>query len=486
MQWQRTKWTLLIVSASVLVVGSGISGLVAAHELLKSDPTLELQVLEGGQQLGGNMTTERVDGFVFERGPHGFQASAGATEVDSTAGGDSETRLGDGLGDNTVALVRELGLGGRLLPSALAAKRRYLYSGGKLVALSPKTLLFSRLLPTGARLRLLGEPFCRAPPPAEEESVAAFGRRRLGQRATATLLDPVVTGVYGGDVERLSLRAAFPRLAQMEEEHGSLYRAIRKMGRAPRLLYSFPDGLGELVEAFRQELGERVRLGEEVISVEAGSPGFSVGLRSGGQLAADSVIVATPAPRAAGLFSAARPELARALEAMPYAPIVVLCLGYGKEAVGHALDGFGFLVPRSEGLRSLGAIWSSAVYPQHAPDGAVSLRVLLGGAHDPEIVGATEEELRSLVERELGPALGLKGAPLLSRVYRYPLGIPQYNLGHEGRLARIDEALRELPGLYLTGNAYRGVGINDCVLDGARVALQAADFLRGASAPDAG
>ena len=472
------------MSVSVLVIGGGISGLVTAHELLKvasseGGPELDVQVFEGSEQLGGNMSTERLDGFVFERGPHGFQVNRPDADV-------SDASLSETVGARTVALVKELGLGERLLSSSAASKRRYLYSGGRLRALSPKTLFFSGLLPVGARLRLLGEPFRGAPPPDTDESVAAFGRRRLGRRATATLLDPVVTGVYGGDVERLSLRAAFPRLAAMEREHGSLFQAVRKMTGVQRQLCSFPEGLGELVDALRERLGDRVHANEAVASVAPSDGGFSVALRSGQTLAAASVIAATPAPRAAGLFSASRPELARALEAMPYAPIVVLCLGYRREAISHPLDGFGFLIPRSEGLRSLGAIWSSSVFPQHAPENTVSLRVLLGGAHDPEAVGASADELRALFETELGATLGVRGEPLLSRVYRYPLGIPQYNIEHHGRVARIDDAVRGLPGLFVTGNAYRGVGINDCVVDGVRVARAAGDFLSGAPAPGLG
>jgi oxygen-dependent protoporphyrinogen oxidase len=447
------------VTKSVLVVGGGISGLVTAHEILKNAPETTLELLESGDTLGGNMGTEEVDGFVFERGPNGFQDSV----------------------PDTVDLASELGLRERLLGSSPLARRRYLLKRGRLYPLSPKTLFFSSLLSVTGRLRLLTEPLRRRGT-GEEESVAAFGRRRLGAEATASLLDPVVTGVYAGDLERLSLRQAFPRVAAMEDEHGSLFRGVLKAAKVPRTLYSFPRGLAELADALQARLEPNIRLETPVTKVSwpNASQGteLEVTLRDGERCAAKSVVCATPAPRAAHLFSGENSTLARALEAMPYAPVAVLCLGYRREDVKHPLDGFGFLVPRSEGLRSLGAIWVSSIYPDHAPAGTVSLRVLFGGAHDPEAVGAPADELRSIFERELGAALRLGGEPLVSRVYRYTLGIPQYNLGHSERLQRTATALRDYPGVFLVGNAYRGVGINDCVRESARMADAVRAFLR--------
>jgi protoporphyrinogen/coproporphyrinogen III oxidase len=452
----------------VVIAGGGITGLVTAHRLLEKEPGLDVALLESAGRAGGNLGTEAVDGFVFERGPNGF------TDVVPS----------------TLDLARELGLGEKLIASSPLAKRRYLLKHGKLRPLpsGPLGLLASPLLSVGARMRLLLEPFHARAGTDMEESVAGFGRRRLGREATSTFLDPFVTGVYAGDVERLSMSSAFPRVAALEREHGSLFRGLlaraRRKGRdgAPPgslsgTLRSFRGGLEDLAGALESRLGGRARLRAPVEAVRRKGAGYDVVLRDGTSLAAGAVVAALPAPRAATLFSSWNADLSNALEEIPYAPVAVVCLGYPRDRVGHPLDGFGFLVPRSEGLRTLGAIWVSSIFPEHSPEGSVSLRVLLGGARDPEVVGLSEGDLRSLVLAEVGRVLGIRGEPVAWRVYRYPVGIPQYNIGHEKRLRRIDGWLRSLPGLFLTGNAYRGVGINDCVVEAGRVAEEVLTFL---------
>lgn len=437
--------------------------MAAAHYLLEKG--IEVELLESGERLGGTLGSERVEGFVFERGAHGF--------LDNVP--------------ETLDLAQELGLGARLLPNADAARKRYVLRRGRLVALGPRALLGSSLLSFRARLRLLSEPWRRAPSATEsedgDESVASFGRRRLGDAATKMLLDPVVTGVYAGDMERISLRSAFPRIAAMEAEHGSLFRgfrALKKTGKRSRL-HSFPDGLQELVDALEARLGHRVRTGTTVSSLTREGDAYRLDCSDGTDRVVASVVLALPAPRAAVVVGGLDAELARGLEALPYAPVAVVCLGYRREQVEHPLDGFGYLVPRVEGGRILGAIWASSVFPPHAPPDKVSLRCLLGGAHDPDLVGESADELQSLATRELGPVLGLQGDPLIRRVYRYTKGIPQYNLGHARRIERIDAGLGNFPGLFLSGNAFLGVGVNDCVRQARRVAGKVENFLRASA-----
>ncbi len=479
------------MSLNVLIAGGGISGLVTAYRLLEREPTLEVQVLEAAGRLGGTMGTEVVQGLVFERGPNGF--------LDNVS--------------STLDLARELGLQDRLRAASSAAKKRYLLKKGRLHALpqGPGEFLRSPLLSFGGKLRLLAEPFQARGEPGEDESVAAFGRRRLGAEAAATFFDPLVTGIYAGDVERVSLESAFPRLAAMERGHGSLFRALlalrREKRRAPAAeagtppdasapasaaapagaqrppsrgtgqLHSFEHGLEDLVEALATRLAGRIRLNAPVEEVRRGRDGYDVVLRDRSVVRSRCVVAALPSPRTATLVSSWNPDLAMALEEIPYAPVAVVCLGYERAQVEHPLDGFGFLIPRDQGVRILGVIFVSSIFPAHAPEGTASLRVLVGGARDPEVVGLTAEDLEALVLREAGPILGLRGEPIARRIYRYAQGIPQYNVGHAKRLRRIDGWLKEIPGFFVTGNAYRGVGINDCVAEGGRVARDVLQFI---------
>jgi oxygen-dependent protoporphyrinogen oxidase len=460
----------------VLVVGGGISGLSLAYFLSRGAPRLQVELAEAEARLGGVLGTETEAGFVFERGPHGF--------LDNVP--------------ETLELVRELGLEARLLSPSPAAKKRYVLRRGRLSPLpaGPLDFLRSPLLSWRGKLRLLSEPWRGRPRSDQDESLASFARRRLGNEAASVLVDALQTGIYAGDIERLSVASAFPRLASMEREHGGLFRALWRARKARRAgaggsprpvspaaasLRSFRGGLGELVQALGDRLGDRVQLrcGVESLSPEGGS--VRVVLCNGKAEEFDAVVVALPAPRAAGLFSASRPALAQGLEELCYAPVAVVCLGYRRDEVAHPLDGFGFLVPREEGLASLGMIWASSVFPEHAPQGCVSLRALAGGARHPEVVGRTAPQIEDLVVRELGPLIGLSGEPLVRRVYRYAQGIPQYNVGHGARLERIEAERRAFAGLYLTGNAYRGVGINDCVRESRRLSGEIARDLVPAS-----
>jgi oxygen-dependent protoporphyrinogen oxidase len=461
----------------VLVIGGGISGLSTAHFLLRrlEEDGLEAEValVEAAPRVGGVLGSDSVEGFVFERGPNGF--------LDNSP--------------DTLDLVRDLELEASLRRAEATARDRFLLKDGKLHALprGPLSFLRSPLLSVRGRLRALSEPFRAKGPPGEDESVATFGRRRLGREVVRTLLDPLVTGVYAGDVERLSIRSAFPRLYAMEREHGSLLGGLRAARRAqghdrrsgPRrgsllgaTLSSFDRGLETLSSALRRRLGARVRTEAPVESVRPGDGRFTVRLRDGRLEDAASVVVATPAGRAAGLLGARRPELARALEAIPYAPVAVVCLGYRRGDVAHPLEGYGFLIPRDQGLRTLGVIWTSSLFPEHAPAGCVSLRALVGGARDPDAVDLSVEELVDLVRRDVGPILGIAGAPLVSKVFRHATGIPQYTIGHGRRLERIEDERRAVPGLFLAGNAYRGIAVNDCIREARRVSAEVVDLLR--------
>jgi protoporphyrinogen/coproporphyrinogen III oxidase len=457
-----------------LIVGGGISGLSTAFALLEESRRLgtehELVVLEAEPRPGGKIYTERTDGYQFEWGPEGF--------LDNSP--------------PTLELCRDLGLGERLLRASAAAKRRFLYLEGRLLELpsSPPRFFTSPMLPLRARLRILLEPFIRRG--RGEETVASFASRRLGPEAARTLVDAMVTGIYGGDPAELSVDAAFPRLKKLEAEHGSLVRGALALGRQRRreakksgaapaagaegeaiqtgpsgTLTSLPGGLGELIEALALRLGpERLRTGVRVgaLRVIDGRPAVEV---DGETLAAEQLVLSVPPGCARPLVAGVSSELDTALGALEItASIAVVGLGWRREALAHPLDGFGFLVPGRERLPLLGCLFSSSIFEGRAPEGRVLLRAMLGGRRQAEIVSEPDERIVQRCLEILRPQLGLRGEPDLLRVVRWSPAIPQYTLGHQGRVAAAERAAAAVPGLHLAGNALHGVAMNDCIRHG--------------------
>jgi len=441
----------------VVIAGAGVAGLAVAFELVRrGGPGLEVAVLEAAERAGGNLRTEHVEGFLCEWGPNGFLDSA----------------------PDTPALVQALGLGPRVVVSADAARRRFLYRGGRLHELpeSPFAFLASPLLSPAGRLRVLGEPFAKRRPPGDE-TIHAFASRRIGREAADILIDAMVSGVFGGNARELSLRACFAKMWEMETEHGGLVRAMiakRRRGRrssggvgAPSgRLTSFAGGVQDLADALVRALEGRVRTGAAVTALDRGrARRWDVTLASGETLAADAVVLASGAAASAPLLDPLAPTVATTLREIPSAPMVVVALGYDRATLGHPLDGFGFLVPRGEGLRMLGALWDSSVYPGRAPAGRGLVRVMLGGAHDRGAIALGDTTVLSIARDELRTAMGITAEPMFIRIFRHPVGIPQYTVGHIERLERIEAGLTSLRGVFVAGNSYRGVAINACVAE---------------------
>ncbi|MFL5348058.1 MAG: protoporphyrinogen oxidase [Hyalangium sp.] len=442
----------------IAVIGGGISGLALAYRLRARGK--DAVVLEGENRLGGNIQTRQRDGLVTEAGPNSFLDREPATR-----------ELAKGLG------IEEL-----IRAADPAAKARYLYTRGQLRAVpaSPPAFLKSDLLPLGARLRVVAELFTGRAPEGVDESLGAFGRRHLGTRATSVLLDAVQTGIYAGDMEALSVGATFPQLTKLEREHRSLILgAIRSQGAQRKALAAgsggsqklrgalstFEGGMQTLVEGLTRALGPAARTGAKVEGLQPSQDGWRVSVREHGrqaELLASKVVLATPAYVTAGLVRPLDERLAALVEGIAYAPIAVVHLGYAQGST-PAPDGFGFLVPGLEKRRLLGAIHASTVFPFRAEDGKVLYTCMIGGAKRPELVGLDEEALVTLAREELKELAGVTASPVFTEVFRWTRGIPQYNVGHLERVAAIDSALARLPGLHLAGNAYKGVGINDCI-----------------------
>lgn len=449
----------------IAIVGAGISGLCTAHSLIRNlsaaGRAAELVIFEAEEVPGGKMRTVRDAGFHIEWGPNGFLTNK----------------------PHALDLVRELGIEGRLARSSDLARKRFIYSRGRMHRLpeTPQAFLRSDLLSLRGRMRILAEPFAPPAPPGVDESLGDFARRRLGAEALEKLIDPMVTGIFAGDPDRMSLRSCFPLIHDLESRYGGLIKGMlslrkerrkagekREMSAGPGgVLMSFDFGVQTLVDVLAERLSEGLhaaaavrrasrRDGKLVLSVEEG------GLR--GEIEADAAVLAVPAYAAAEILGPLDADLGESLSGIPYSPISVVALGYEQASVGNPLDGFGFLIPRGERRKILGALFDSSVFPNRAPDGKVLLRAMVGGVRGPDLAALPHDDLVALARAELRETMGIAAQPLLSRVFFHDRGIPQYLVGHGRRMERIDAHLAQNPGIYLNSNAYRGIALNDCVL----------------------
>lgn len=461
----------------IAIIGGGISGLALAYHLEQRLRTTEVLVLESAGRVGGTIQTEEVAGYRVERGPNGF--------LDSKP--------------TTLNLARELDLNDQLLAaSESAGKNRFLFLRDRLHRLpsGPLSLLFSSVLSWRSKWALLTERYRRTPPPTGEESFASFVSRRVNPEIASTLADAFVTGIFAGDSTLLSVQAAFPRLAEYEREHGSIVKGFIAAARARRQaaaaegkpyqrggkMWSFVSGLGTLVDRLRERLRSTPRTGVEVRAVIPrldGSGGYRV-LAAGNDLwDVDRVVLACPAYRQAEILADLDSNLAGLIAEIPYNRVVVAALGYAARDVRMSLDGFGYLTPGRERRDILGVQWCSSIFPgQRAPRDTVLLRAMCGGWHRPEMVDWSDEQLLSALRAELARTMKIEAAPVFHRLIRWERAIPQYNIGHLDRLVKIDAAVARHPGLYLAGNSYRGVAMNDCVENASllaeRIATQSA------------
>jgi oxygen-dependent protoporphyrinogen oxidase len=445
--------------AAVVIVGGGLSGLSLAYRLQQAAPLAEITLLEKDDRPGGKVRTEAHDGFRVECGPNGF--------LDTKP--------------TTADLCRDLGLGPRLIPaSAAAAKNRYLFLRGRLQRLPDSLGSFLRtpVLSWRGKWGLLTERFRPPRLDGADESIDAFARRRAGDDVADVLADAFVTGIHAGDPKLLSLRATFPRLAEMEDEYGSVmkgFAATAKQRRAeakkrgevyqrPGQMWSFREGLQALIDALRANLRRQPLLGATVRRIERReeAPGWTVCGDGQERWGADAVVLTCPAYEQAALLADLDAELAERVGGIPYNRVAVVALGYRRQDVPLPLDGFGYLAPQRDRRDLLGVQWCSSIFPDRAPPGAVLLRAMCGGWSRGEMVGWDDARLEAAVRAELRAALSVTAEPVFRRVVRWDKAIPQYHLGHRERVAWVEERARRYPGLFLGGNAYRGVAMNDC------------------------
>jgi len=489
----------------VAVIGGGISGLAAAYTLSRARQAgapIEEMLIEASPWLGGVVQTETVDGFVVEAGPDSFLAEK----------------------PQAAALARELGLGDDLIGSNDHARRTYILHRGRLRPL-PDGLMFlvptrlwpmvtTKLLPLSAKLAAAWELFS-SPPEGDQgdESVASFVKRHYGEAMVENIADPLLAGVYGGDSAALSVRSVLPRFWEMERRHGSLTRATlgamrqrRKAssnhnngpdsagtGNAPPrklpLFMTLKGGLQQMTEKLAAQLeSSRVFVRRRILALEfaPGGPGgatdscsrrFQIASEGDKAFDVDALVLAVPAHLAGGLVSSLDHRLRELLEGIPYSSSMTVSLGFDDRARAACPAGFGFLVPRKERRRMLACTFVHAKFHHRAPEGKAMLRCFLGGARDPDVLGLSDEEIVALVRRELQEIMNFTAEPLFFRVHRWPASMAQYPVGHTGRVSAIEERLQDLPGLYLAGNAYSGIGISDCIRTGRGAAAKALDYV---------
>jgi oxygen-dependent protoporphyrinogen oxidase len=456
----------MLSQVQALVIGAGISGLATAYTLQRAN--VSALIVDSASRPGGVIHSVKRDGYLIECGPQSFSGNSQINHLCNELGILSERVLAD--------------------PNA----PRYVLINGALrpVPMGP-ALLGSSFFGGGTRSAIVRDILGRKPPPEPDESVAAFTRRKFSETLLDRLVGPFVSGIYAGDPEKLSLRAAFPIFYEAEKASGSLIRGMLKVSKRRKVergsearekasLQTFRDGNEVLVQALAEDLGERLLLGYEVVTiqpldpgVEPGAPRFRVTLRSarGTEIInTERLVMATPTNATGKLLGAFDPEFDTNLNAVEYTGVAVVSLGYRKADIDNRLNGFGFLVPRSSKLSILGCVWNSSLFPGRAPEGHALLTSFVGGATNPATICHSAEELTSQVHREIKPILSISKEPSFSNVTIWPRAIPQYNLGHVARLAAADQARDKFPGLYFAGNYLNGPAIGTCVEHGLKVA----------------
>jgi len=469
----------------VVVIGGGIAGLAAAYSLREhrkpGDQGFEVVLIESKDRLGGNIRTEKTGGFLIEGGPDCFLSEK----------------------PWAMELCKRIGLEDELLNTNEANRKTFVLSGGKLHELPEGVILMiptkimplatSSLISLAGKIRMGMEMFIPRKKDQADETLGSFVRRRLGTEVLEKIAEPLVAGVHAGDPETMSVRASFPKFVQLEQEHGSLIKgmlkrmellkkthATRPAGAPAKkkvtMFLTLKGGLGDFIATLVKKIegfgNTHIRKGLLVKSVlKAADGGYEVSFEgSEPALRADAVVVAAPAYAASAVLGGLDKELSEKLLTIPYVSTATVSIAFKKKDISHPLNGFGFVVPKVEKRGIMAATWTSVKFSHRAPDDSVLIRCFVGGAKNMELVSLSDEEMINMVRKELGDIMGIKAEPVLALVFRWINSMPQYTVGHEERIAAIEEMVAAHPGLYITGSAYHGIGISDSVRNGEIIA----------------
>jgi oxygen-dependent protoporphyrinogen oxidase len=465
----------LVPSPRIAVIGGGITGLAAANRLRELVPTAELSLFEASSRLGGVLETVEQNGFLIERSADNFLTTP----------------------DAALELCRRLGMENELVRTNESRRRAFVVRNGKLLPvpegfflMSPRKLLpmlRSPLLSIAGKLRLLAEPLIPRGPIAlahndlaADESVASFVRRRLGREVFERFVEPLVAGIYTADPEKLSMAATMPRFVEFERQYSSLLRATLGQSSSDKstsgarygLFLTPKRGLQSLVKRLADRLpADAIHLNTNITRINRESGKWQLAFNPQSEIrnpksSFDAIIIALPAYCAARLLDSTNSQLASELDSIGYAGCAVVSLGFHRSQIDHPLDGFGFVVPQSEPLRIIAGSFASLKYPGRAPRNDVLIRTFIGGALHPEFLDLPDGDLRRIAQDELGELLRITGMPTTADIARWPRSMPQYHVGHLARVARIEQLVGSYPTLALAGNAYRGVGIPQCIASG--------------------
>ena len=448
------------MNTDVVIIGGGVSGLATAYDLKCRGHSV--QVLERQRQAGGNAISEKFDGFLMEHGPSTMNAHIPASGAISSELGLDALRcdLGDGI------------------------RNRYLVQDGRLtgIPVGPLGFLTSKYLSPIARLRMVAEMLSPHQGEEEDETVMEFCSRRFGHEFAERVIDPLVAGIYAGRAQELSMSAVFPKLLMLEKKYGSVTLGAmhrhREGGKMPgSRLFSWNGGIATLPQTLTKRLGNSINLGCAVRNISRRADGFHINAGKAGDLQARSVIIATQPHVAAQLIERIDPVGAAAAEQIQAPPVAVVYLGYQRHQVSHPLDGLGLLTSEAENRNILGAQFCSTMFPGRAPEGHVAVSAYVGGARSPDLAGLSTDELIDMVRSEFSDLIGAKGNPVMAKVRHWPLVLPQYRLGHEKLVRKIEAAHERQAGLFMTGNYLAGPSVAACLTVAKQTASRVDDYL---------
>ena len=436
----------------IAIVGGGISGLATAFYIRQKNSEVSITLFEKDEQIGGKMKTKEVDGFLFEEGSNGFLSNK----------------------PDTLELVHSSGCDDILMRSDDNARIRFIYKDAlHQLPESPTAFLKSPLLTCKGKFRVATEYFRAPKTDDKDETLQSFGYRRVGEEMTDTFLDAMVAGIFASAPDKISVKSAFPAVVKLECEYGGLFKGMlakRKKEAGPGgVLMSFKGGVSSFIEKLATSANIEIKKGLHVNKISKRDDGYTLQV-DGKEESFDKIILSTPAYESAILLKEVDGRLSEMLNDIEYSPISIVGLGYNE--LSHDLKGFGLLTTSSAKKEILGVLWDSSIFDDRAPKGKKSLRVMIGGQRNPDLALKSDEQLLEIAVRGVKETMGFDTTPDVTYIKRYERGIPNYRVGHLDRMNELFDKLTKHKGLYLSSNAYYGVGLNDCVGNSKKMAEQ--------------